>query len=78
MRRHLANVVDLAPSFAARIPVILLTLVAFVSGGCQTFAPGNITGLTSSRQEKKILKQAEVDPFPSPADVGLSESEAKP
>lgn len=78
MRRHPANVVDLAPSFAVRIRAILLTLAAFVSGGCQPFAPGNTMGLTSSRQEKKILKQAEVDPFPSPADVGLAEPEAKP
>ena len=53
---------------------LLLAFVVAISAGCQSFAPGSIAALTTSGQEKKILKQAEVDPFPSPADVGLSAS----
>lgn len=57
-----------------------LSLLGFValavatSVGCHSVLPGSLAGLTTPRQEKKILEQAEVDPFPSPADVGLSSS----
>jgi hypothetical protein len=55
---------------------LLLAFVVATSAGCQAFAPGSFAALTTSGQEKKILKQAEVDPFPSPADVGLSASKS--
>ncbi|MCC6492319.1 MAG: hypothetical protein IT424_04800 [Pirellulales bacterium] len=38
------------------------------AAGCQSFSPA---GLGGSLSEKKIRQQAEVDPFPTPADVGL-------
>jgi hypothetical protein len=57
---------------------LLLTLAATLSAGCQAFAPGSLAALTPLGQEKKILKQAEVDPFPSPADVGLSSPTSTP
>jgi hypothetical protein len=57
---------------------LLATFLGLASLGCQAVAPSSLAALTTSSQEKKILKQAAVDPFPSPADVGLSEStEAK-
>jgi hypothetical protein len=40
-----------------------------ILAGCNAFAP---SGFGASRSEKRIIKQAEVDPFPSPADVGLT------
>lgn len=66
------------PSPRAVASAMLLTLVAAISAGCQAFAPGSLAALTTSGQEKKILKQAEVDPFPSPADVGLSAPTSTP
>jgi hypothetical protein len=36
--------------------------------GCQSFMPGKLTKLG---EERRIIKQAEHDPFPSPADVGI-------
>jgi hypothetical protein len=36
--------------------------------GCQSFLPGK---LTKFGEERRIIKQAEHDPFPSPADVGI-------
>jgi hypothetical protein len=33
-----------------------------------------MTGFSQARKEKLILQQAENDPFPSPADVGLDDS----
>jgi hypothetical protein len=56
----------------------LLTALVAMSMGCQAVAPGSLAALTASGQEKKILKQAEVDPFPSPADVGLGASTSTP
>ena len=41
--------------------------------GCSTFAPGSMSSLTMSRDEKKVLTLAKADPFPSPADVGLAQ-----
>jgi hypothetical protein len=55
-----------------------MVFVAVISVGCQAVAPGSLAALTTSGQEKKILKQAEVDPFPSPADVGLSAPTSTP
>ncbi len=57
---------------------LLVALVAVNSVGCQAVAPGSLAALTTSGQEKKILKQAEVDPFPSPADVGLGPPTSTP
>jgi hypothetical protein len=42
------------------------------ASGCQSFMPSD---LGRSRNDAKILKQAELDPFPSPADVGLEDTE---
>jgi len=57
---------------------LLTALVVAISMGCQAVAPGSLAALTASGQEKKILKQAEVDPFPSPADVGLGAPTSTP
>jgi hypothetical protein len=43
-----------------------------VLGGCQVFSPGALGTLTTSRDERRVLKEAETDPFPSPADVGIA------
>jgi hypothetical protein len=56
---------------------MLVTLLV-TAGGCQAFAPGALGGLGKSREEKRVLKAAETDPFPSPADVGLGEQAEKP
>ncbi|RIK74585.1 MAG: hypothetical protein DCC67_16405 [Planctomycetota bacterium] len=37
--------------------------------GCKSLTS---TGLGASRSEKKVIRQAAVDPFPTPADVGLA------
>jgi hypothetical protein len=42
----------------------VLTLAA----GCQTLLPSK---LTNFGEDRRILKQAQNDPFPSPADVGI-------
>lgn len=61
------------PRRAAALAAAALAILA--ATGCQGFAP---TSLGNSRSEKKIIKQAEVDPFPSPEDVGLgAQSEMK-
>jgi hypothetical protein len=52
----------------------LIFLAIAASSGCQSLALGSMAGFSAARQEKKILKQAENDPFPSPADVGLEEA----
>jgi hypothetical protein len=36
--------------------------------GCQVLLPGK---LAKFGEERRIIKQAEHDPFPSPADVGI-------
>ena len=49
----------------------LATIAVFglaASLGCQSFLPGK---LTKFGEERRIIKQAEHDPFPSPADVGI-------
>jgi hypothetical protein len=59
-----------APRFSAL--VLCAAVVIMGATGCQAFAPAAIGSLTASREEKRVLRQAEVDPFPSPADVGLA------
>jgi hypothetical protein len=54
--------------------MMLLTPIIALSPGCQVFAPSAIGALNASREEKRVLKAAESDPFPSPADVGLSKA----
>ena len=46
--------------------------------GCQAFAPAAVGTLSRTHNDKRIAKQAENDPFPSPADVGLGEQTEKP
>jgi hypothetical protein len=48
------------------------------SVGCNAFAPSALGRLSASRDEKRLIKQAAVDTFPSPADVGLGSDEEKP
>ena len=43
--------------------------------GCQAFAPGSLGRLSTVQSDRKIAKQAAAEPFPSPADVGLSMGE---
>jgi hypothetical protein len=51
----------------------LLVMAVIASCGCQSLALGSMTGLSGTRQEKKIRQEAENDPFPSPSDVGLDD-----
>ncbi len=47
-----------------------LVLVAMV--GCQSWlATSSLTGLTATKDERLVVKQAKNDPFPSPSDVGI-------
>ena len=78
MRRDTAKLAVLTRALIDGAPSLLVALTLVLSTGCQTFAPGALDGLTASRGEKRALKQAETDPFPSPADVGLEELKAKP
>jgi hypothetical protein len=57
---------------------IMAAPILVSSLGCQAFAPSAIGTLAASREEKRVLKAAEADPFPSPADVGITSSGAKP
>ncbi len=57
---------------------LLLALSGALSLGCNVFAPSALGGLTASREEKRVIKQAELDSFPSPADVGLGQDGDKP
>ena len=43
--------------------------------GCQAFAPASLGRLSTAHTDRKIAKQAAAEPFPSPADVGLSMGE---
>jgi hypothetical protein len=52
------------------LPAWAIVLSVMACAGCESFAPGN---LASGHKEKRIMKEAENDPFPSPADVGLSQ-----
>jgi hypothetical protein len=61
-----------------RLPVTSSLTVIFIlllSVGCQAFLPSKLTSFGENRQ---IIKQAENDPFPSPADVGLDDPKSKP
>jgi hypothetical protein len=62
------------PGVATRV-VLALAVAAGAAAGCQSFVPGD---LTASKGEKKILKLAKADPFPSPADVGLAQPTSTP
>jgi hypothetical protein len=55
-----------------------LVVALACSMGCQAFAPSGASGLFADREEKRILKMAKADPFPSPADVGLDQPTAVP
>jgi hypothetical protein len=57
--------VSRTPATAAFVVAILLV------SGCQALLPSK---LTSFGEDRRILKQAENDPFPSPADVGLEKA----
>jgi hypothetical protein len=57
---------------------LLLALPGVLSMGCNAFAPSALGNLTASREEKQVLKQAAVDSFPSPEDVGLGKDGEKP
>ena len=39
-------------------------------------APGSLAGFSTARKESRILKEAQNEPFPSPADVGLGSGSA--
>ena len=54
-------------SLAATL-VIVAAIGLTTSLGCQVFLPSK---LTKFGEDRRILKQAEHDPFPSPTDVGL-------
>jgi hypothetical protein len=45
-----------------------------LAAGCQALMPSK---LTTFGEDRRILKQAEHDPFPSPADVGIEAPKAK-
>jgi len=47
-----------------------LVLVAAI--GCQSWqSSASLSGLTASKDERLVVKQAKNDPFPSPSDVGI-------
>jgi hypothetical protein len=52
---------------AAKLIVVAAVCLTILPG-CQVFLPSK---LTKFGEDRRILKQAEHDPFPSPADVGL-------
>jgi hypothetical protein len=56
--------------------VILVAFSLVLAAGCQSFAPGSLAGLSTARKESRILKEAQNEPFPSPADVGLASASA--
>jgi hypothetical protein len=61
---------------ASRPPASMALMVAtLLVSGCQALLPSK---LTSFGEDRRILKQAENDPFPSPADVGLEKAQGKP
>lgn len=50
----------------------LLTLGLIASSGCQMWHSSSaIPGMASKQGERKVLREAKNDPFPSPSDVGL-------
>ncbi len=54
----------------------LLVCSALVVSGCQAWhSSAAIPGLTTTTGERKVLRQAKNDPFPSPADVGMADVE---
>jgi len=56
----------MAPRFLA------VLFLLFVSHGCQSWQTSSaFTGLTASKGERLVVKQAKNDPFPSPSDVGF-------
>jgi len=55
---------------AARGLSVLLVLFATI--GCQSWHTSSVLpGLTASKGERLVVKQAKNDPFPSPSDVGF-------
>ena len=56
---------------------LALALSGILSMGCNAFAPSALGNLTASREEKRVLKQAAVESFPTPADVGLGKDDEK-
>jgi hypothetical protein len=53
-----------------------LAAMTFATVGCQSFAPRDMSKLASSGDDKRVVKLAKADPFPSPADVGLEPATA--
>jgi hypothetical protein len=62
------------PSNPPIMPILLLlTLLLVGSVGCQQVHQGiSLPGITASSQDKKAVQLAKQDPFPSPADVGIT------
>lgn len=61
-------------SHALRLSVALLLFCGMT--GCQVWNASSILpGLTASKSERVVMKQAKNDPFPSPRDVGMKASE---
>jgi hypothetical protein len=54
-----------------RLPHLIVLLWA-ACAGCQAWRPGGEMPL--SRNQREILSKVDSDPFPTPADVGLSVS----
>lgn len=51
-----------------------IAAVVVMAAGCQSFAPKDMSRLTSGGDDKRVAKLAKADPFPSPADVGLEQA----
>ena len=56
---------------------LLCALLGGASLGCSAFAPSALGNLAASREEKRVLKQAAVESFPSPSDVGLAKDDGE-
>jgi len=66
-----------------RTTLVQRWLVGFVlltaSSGCQSWqsSEGVIPGLWATKEERQIVHLAQDDPFPSPSEAGLKQSEDK-
>lgn len=73
MRQRFDSAAHLKRRFSSRVIALLAVLSLSSALGCQGVMLGS---LASSREDKRILKQAEQDPFPSPSDVGIETPKA--
>jgi len=56
-----------------RLDLLAIFAILWICAGCQSLdISSGLPGLSDSKNERQIVREAKHDPFPSPSDVGMS------